>query len=91
MPDFPTYPTRTNAEQAAMGYFAAWMRAHSDGGRDPFIRFHSRFLDGTNGGYHSVRIEVDGVILAVMPDSAARAMEAGIELARRQVEEQSSS
>lgn len=60
------------SEQAALGLFLAWIRAKAEG--DQFVRFHSRFLDGTNGGIKCVRIEVDGVVLAVVPDPASQAM-----------------
>lgn len=60
------------AEQAALGYFMAWVKAMSEG--DQWVKFHSRILDGTKGGIASVRIEVDGVVLAVVPDPASQAM-----------------
>lgn len=60
------------AEQAALGYFMAWVKAMAEG--DQWVRFHSRILDGDHGGIASVRIEVDGVVLAVVPDPASQAM-----------------
>lgn len=62
------------AEQAALGYFMAWIKAMTEG--DQWVRFHSRILDGTNGGIASVRIKVDDVVLAVVPDPASQAMQA---------------
>lgn len=65
-------PMGERAEQAALGYFMAWVKAMAEG--DPWVSFHSRMLDGTNGGIASVRIKVDGVVLAVIPDPASQQM-----------------
>lgn len=54
----------------------AWIKAMSEG--DQFVKFHSRFIDGTNGGIASVRVEVDGVVLAVIPDPASQQMHAAM-------------
>jgi hypothetical protein len=56
---------RDRANQAAMGYFWAWIKAMSEG--DQFVRPHSRIIDGDRGGIHSVRFEVDGQLLMVVP------------------------
>lgn len=66
------------AEQAALGYFHAWIRATTEG--DQWVKPKGRIIDGTNGGIHSVRIEVDGVVLAVIPDPAFQAMQKGRDL-----------
>ena len=58
--------TTERAEQAALGYFMGWIKAMTEG--DQWVRFHSRVTDGDRGGIHSLRIEVDGVLLAVIPD-----------------------
>lgn len=64
------------AEQAALGYFMAWIKAMAEG--DQWVSFHSRILDGTNGGIATVRIKVDDVVLAVVPDPVSRQMHAAM-------------
>jgi hypothetical protein len=56
---------RDRANQAAMGYFWGWLQTRCE--RDRWIKPHSRMIDGDRGGIHSLRFEVDGQLLMVVP------------------------
>jgi hypothetical protein len=82
------------AQQAALGYFLAWLEAHQDDAKvmAPVVRSFGA-IHKERGGIHCVRVKVFGIILTVVPwstepevvpqpiEEAAEEMRAGLEAA----------